>query len=356
MAFYGRTYTLGSADNHGLHAPVKKWDTNGGLPGKFTNESGFLSYFEFCQEEETWTKEHDKIGQCPYAYKKNQWVGYENADSLKIKMDWMKSNKYGGAMIWALDLDDYRGVCGDKDILFNTLFANLESYKVRIPAANELTTTKKPNEWWSPPTTPSTTVSSTTSMTTRTSTKPPTTTAQSTTSRPRTSSTRYTEPTTTRTTSAVATSSSHRPTPRPAEGQESSECSPDSTGQLLASFRPHPIDSTLYLWCINGKELTLSCPPGTAWNNADKQCVARLNREQPNPAKPSAGLYNVDDEAAYLDQTVNLFESSRIPPLSMEANANEEVVFVPRRHATMQFYGLNENDLAFHTRPLENFY
>ena len=48
VPFYGRTYTLGSKDNNGLRAPIKRWDKNngGGEPGKFTNASGFLAYYE----------------------------------------------------------------------------------------------------------------------------------------------------------------------------------------------------------------------------------------------------------------------------------------------------------------------
>lgn len=50
VPFYGRTYTLGSKDNHGLRAPIKRWDKNngGGEPGPYTNASGFLAYYEVC--------------------------------------------------------------------------------------------------------------------------------------------------------------------------------------------------------------------------------------------------------------------------------------------------------------------
>lgn len=270
MAFYGRTYTLGSPDNHGLHAPVKKWDTNGGKPGLYTNESGFLSYFEICQDEEGWTKEFDSVGMCPYMFKGNQWIGYEDQRSLIAKMEWLKKEKYGGAMIWALDLDDYRGVCDEKDILFNTLVRGLEGYSVCVPPAHELTTTKKPNPWW-----------------------PPQNQHSSTTNRPSTSQrtnkpTRFTEPTTRRTstTSTSTTTTTKRPqgnisTEKEPERErkpianfdKTGECSSESTGQLLSSFRPHPTDSSMYLWCVNGKQISLTCPPDTTWNNTDKQCT-----------------------------------------------------------------------------------
>lgn len=280
MAFYGRTYTLGSKDNNGLHAPVKKWDTNGGTPGKFTNESGFLSYFEFCQEEELWTKKFDDIGKCPYAYKDNQWVGYEDERSIKIKMDWLKENKYGGAMIWALDLDDYKGVCGERNVLFNTVVAGLQGYEVIVPPAHELTTTKKPNPWWPPPSSSTSGTRAPSSSRRTTKHREPTTTSTTTTRTTQAPVSIATFGNTATTTTTTLTKTTELP-PRVESGSGSSssskECSPDSTGQLLSSFRPHPTDNTLYLWCVNGKDLVLSCPPGTEWSNDNKQCIMRLS-------------------------------------------------------------------------------
>lgn len=266
MAFYGRTYTLGSKDNNKLHAPVKKWDTQGGLPGKFTNETGFLAYFEICQDGDGWTKQFDSVGKCPYAYKADQWVGYEDSNSLRIKMDWLRENQYGGAMMWALDLDDYRGVCGQKDPLFSTLVEGLRGYTVRVPRPEELTTTKEANEWWSP--------------------SPPSS------STPQV--TRFTEPTTVRKPSSARTSTT---TPEPAEVKpaDDSQCLPGSSGQLLSSFRPHPASSSMYLWCVNGKEMVLTCPPGTEWNDIDKQCMAAdLGRSARNAI---GALTPIDDES-----------------------------------------------------------
>ena len=49
-----------------------------------------------------WTKKFEEVGKCPYAYYEDQWVGYEDQKSLKLKTDFIKKEGYGGAMIWAL--------------------------------------------------------------------------------------------------------------------------------------------------------------------------------------------------------------------------------------------------------------
>lgn len=47
----------------------------------------------------------------PYAYKGSQWVSYDDVEIIKKKVNFIKSLKLGGGMIWALDLDDFRDRC-----------------------------------------------------------------------------------------------------------------------------------------------------------------------------------------------------------------------------------------------------
>lgn len=58
------------------------------------------------------------------------------------------------------------------------------------------------------------------------------------------------------------------------------------------------MDPTLYLWCVNGKELTLACPPGTEWSDEMKQCVSR---EMVERSMIGASL-DGDDDANLLEE------------------------------------------------------
>ncbi|VFV31440.1 acidic mammalian chitinase-like [Lynx pardinus] len=69
------------------------------------------------------TQAWDTPQDVPYAYQGNQWVGYDNVKSFDIKAQWLKENNFGGAMVWAIDLDDFTGTfCNQgKFPLINTL-------------------------------------------------------------------------------------------------------------------------------------------------------------------------------------------------------------------------------------------
>uniref|UniRef100_A0A8D3EBJ1 chitinase n=1 Tax=Scophthalmus maximus TaxID=52904 RepID=A0A8D3EBJ1_SCOMX len=103
---YGNTFTLRNPADHGVGAPI----AGAGTPGKYTQEAGELAYFEICGflkdgATEVWNQAQD----VPYAYKGNQWVGYDDIKSFQIKVDWLKKSNFGGAMVWTIDMDDYLG-------------------------------------------------------------------------------------------------------------------------------------------------------------------------------------------------------------------------------------------------------
>lgn len=47
----------------------------------------------------------------PYAYKDNQWVGYDDEAIARKKSEYVIKNGLGGIMFWSIDNDDFRGVC-----------------------------------------------------------------------------------------------------------------------------------------------------------------------------------------------------------------------------------------------------
>lgn len=108
FATYGRTFRTASAA-HGVGAPA----SGPASAGPYTREAGFWSYYEICTflqgSSLNWIDEQS----VPYAVKGNEWVGFDNRQSYAIKAQYLKDNHYGGAFIWALDLDDFLGqFCG----------------------------------------------------------------------------------------------------------------------------------------------------------------------------------------------------------------------------------------------------
>ena len=121
MPLYGQSFTLDQAEVHGLNAPARQK----GRAGEFTKAPGFLAYYEICQtvEADNWTVVEDSQGRMgPYAYKGTQWVGYDDVASIRRKSEFIRELGLGGGMVWALDLDDFTGRCGEgRHPLLNTI-------------------------------------------------------------------------------------------------------------------------------------------------------------------------------------------------------------------------------------------
>ncbi|XP_074599696.1 chitinase-3-like protein 1 [Brevipalpus obovatus] len=127
IPLYGRTFTLtGPASSH----PQKGFGMSairGGEPGRFTRERGFLSYYEICDNvrKNGWTVGRDGSG-AAFAYHANQWVGYDDPESLRKKSEYIRQMNLLGGMVWALDLDDFSSFCCNSPYpLMRTLNAHL---------------------------------------------------------------------------------------------------------------------------------------------------------------------------------------------------------------------------------------
>ncbi|GAB1603148.1 acidic mammalian chitinase-like isoform X1 [Argonauta hians] len=83
--------------------------------GRYTRLAGFLSYYEICQliksgGAKTYWIEDQKV---PYLVMNDQWIGYDDAQSLTIKAQWLKANAFGGFVVWDLALGDFNNMCGN---------------------------------------------------------------------------------------------------------------------------------------------------------------------------------------------------------------------------------------------------
>ncbi|XP_046436427.1 probable chitinase 2 [Neodiprion fabricii] len=118
-ALYGRTFTL---SNFAKNVPGSE-ASGPGTAGPYTRQRGMLGYNEICEQEvkPTWTTAWDEQQRVPYAHNGNQWVSYDNVKSITEKAKYAKKMRLGGAMVWSIETDDFRGICGDKYPLLNAL-------------------------------------------------------------------------------------------------------------------------------------------------------------------------------------------------------------------------------------------
>lgn len=107
LPFYGRGFTLASRRNTGIYAP-----TSG------SSAIAMPAYSDICKKQADsssgWRRVWDSAMQVPYAiYDGNQWVGYDDAESLGRKIDFALRENLAGVMIWSVEQDDVDNICGD---------------------------------------------------------------------------------------------------------------------------------------------------------------------------------------------------------------------------------------------------
>jgi len=111
MGTYARGFYLADPAKHGVNDPTTGFGK--GPAGEYVNVTGYFAYYETCHNlRDGWTKAWDDEAKANYAYKGNKWVGFDDPSSVKYKTQWIKDNGYAGGMIWSMDLDDFRGYCG----------------------------------------------------------------------------------------------------------------------------------------------------------------------------------------------------------------------------------------------------
>lgn len=216
---YGRSYTLINPEAADIGSPAE----GPGEKGDFTKEQGYLAYYEICHrvKDEDWTVvDVDPNALGPYAFKDNQWVGYDDEEIARKKSRYVVEKGLGGIMFWSIDNDDFRGDCHGKP------FPIIEAAKAALLEAlgiSEITFDEEPEP----------VKSKTKGVVRQKATKKPevqTSTARTTTNYRTTGSTRGRSPSVRASTTPRPPSEDHKTTPAP-------PTTPSSEGGKIQSFR-----------------------------------------------------------------------------------------------------------------------
>uniref|UniRef100_A0A1B0DNH2 Uncharacterized protein n=1 Tax=Phlebotomus papatasi TaxID=29031 RepID=A0A1B0DNH2_PHLPP len=236
MPMYGQSFSLAEGNRHTLNSPTY----GGGEAGEATRARGFLAYYEICSNirQRNWHVVRDKKGRMgPYAYNRDQWVSFDDVAMIRHKSEYVKAMGLGGAMIWALDLDDFRNVCQCEEYpLLRTINRVLRRYPSPAPKCVLESQTEYEDDDRTPP---APTTSTTTERITRKTTQTP----------PKRTST-----------AATATPEGVPEDSQPSQGSlENQSCSGDS-------MMPHEGDCNKYYICQFGHYAIQRCPQNLHWN------------------------------------------------------------------------------------------
>ncbi|XP_075219897.1 chitinase 6 isoform X2 [Lycorma delicatula] len=261
---YGRSYTLFNPESNQLGAPAD----GPGEQGDATREKGYLAYYEICgsvKSNKDWQVEHPKRSAMgPYAYKGNQWVGYDDEDIVKEKSRYVNDKNLGGIMFWSIDNDDFRGTC------HNRPYPLIEAGKEALFGSSGGSNRKSSNA-----------ISSSTNEV-KTARPLPVTPLQRRPSKPtKLKSTLHRSSSTTQRIATSAATTSHQnvanslTTPEP-------PTTPDPGSDFVCKdegFFPHPRDCKKYFWCLDSGPSNLgivahqfTCPSGLFFNKAADSC------------------------------------------------------------------------------------
>lgn len=87
LGTYGRVFKLVDPNTNYLGAPAYPPKVKKPISGKYTREAGYLSYYEVCTYLSSgWTKKWNDEQLVPIAFKGNDWVGYDDMESIRFKV------------------------------------------------------------------------------------------------------------------------------------------------------------------------------------------------------------------------------------------------------------------------------
>ncbi|KAF2824330.1 glycoside hydrolase [Ophiobolus disseminans] len=119
FGFYGRSFQLQDAS---CNTPGCRFK-GGAAAGPCSDTSGILMYYEIMnllKQNPSLKPIHDKDASVKYlVYNNDQWLSYDDAQTMKQKREWANKIGLGGSLIWASDADDdkytaHTGLLGGK--------------------------------------------------------------------------------------------------------------------------------------------------------------------------------------------------------------------------------------------------
>ncbi|KAL1420048.1 hypothetical protein MTO96_024635 [Rhipicephalus appendiculatus] len=117
----GRTYIATPAAS-GAHTIFP------GCSGNYTNLQGSLASFEVCDQlQNGWEKQRSSQDSCPFLKKDEDYVAYEDEDSILKKANMVMGRQYRGAAVRSVDLDDYNSQCTGKSNLLRGLRSSFDA-------------------------------------------------------------------------------------------------------------------------------------------------------------------------------------------------------------------------------------
>ena len=117
IPFFGLSFLLASPSEHIIGSKTIGWGNEGTCGNKAVgaaqgSNSGVLSYFKVCNITNNWARNFSDVEKVPYAYDGNRMIVYEDSNSIKIKVEHVEQECYGGVMVWSVEQDDLNNTCG----------------------------------------------------------------------------------------------------------------------------------------------------------------------------------------------------------------------------------------------------
>jgi len=155
IPLYGHSFALADKTKTDIYSSSK----GAGHRGPYTRQNGILGYNEIAEmldkDGENWVIVRDPYLVGPYATyninggpDRDQWVGYDDVESITEKCTIVEKYNLGGAMVWSMETDDFRGLYHSGPYpLLNAITGTTPTPKPS-PDPNITTTTPKPTSSW----------------------------------------------------------------------------------------------------------------------------------------------------------------------------------------------------------------